>query len=189
MPNTLIFTPSLSLYGPFAALCSGFGRALPASFVRRGMRVKVALEWAPDQGKLLGGAASSRLELPIEPIKDGKPTVIGPQPHYPAPGVFDHARGLEHEFLHHRLDASEFGAMADGCIGPRQRPPGPSACSSPAPPVGTPGSWCQTCRWAGAPVTDVGVHALAQGGARRRRANVQGVGKELIASNASMASK
>lgn len=65
MPNTLIFTPSLSLYGPFAALCSGFGRALPASLVRRGMRVKVALECAPDQGKLLGGAASSRLELPI----------------------------------------------------------------------------------------------------------------------------
>lgn len=29
------------------------------------MRVKVALECAPDQGKLLGGAASSRLELPI----------------------------------------------------------------------------------------------------------------------------
>lgn len=38
-----------------------------------------------------------RGELSVQPFKHGVGTVIGTQPQNPAPRVFDHAPGLEHD--------------------------------------------------------------------------------------------
>jgi len=57
-----------------------------------------------------------RRELSIQPLKHGVGTVIGTEPQYPAPRVFDHASSLEHDLLHHRLHASALGRMAQWCV-------------------------------------------------------------------------
>src|SRR5690606_27995171 len=48
-------------------------------------------------------------ELPVMALKHHKATVALPQAQYPAPGMLDHAGGLKHHLLHHRLDASALG--------------------------------------------------------------------------------
>ena len=46
------------------------------------------------------------------PIKHGIATVTLSQTKKPAPGVLDHSGRLEHQLLHHRLDAPALGNMA-----------------------------------------------------------------------------
>jgi hypothetical protein len=48
-------------------------------------------------------------ESAVMPLKHGIATVAFSQTKKPAPGVLDHARGLEHQLLHHRLDAPALG--------------------------------------------------------------------------------
>lgn len=57
-------------------------------------------------------SAVCALKLPVEPLEHGKGPVVGPQSQHPTPGVVDHARGLEHLLLDHRLDAPPLGAVA-----------------------------------------------------------------------------
>ena len=56
------------------------------------------------------------IELTVQTLKHGMGTVIGTQPQNPAPGVFDHAPGLEHDLLHHCLHTPPLGRMAQGCV-------------------------------------------------------------------------
>ena len=53
-----------------------------------------------------------RLELPVMALKHGKDTVTLAKAQNPAPGMLDHARGLEHHLLHHRPDAMALSGMA-----------------------------------------------------------------------------
>lgn len=50
--------------------------------------------------------ALRRLELRVCALKHRKARVAARYAQHPAPGVTDHARGLEHHLLHHRLDAT-----------------------------------------------------------------------------------
>ena len=68
-------------------------------------------------GAVLGRAGFVRwAELFVQTLKHGVGTVIGAQPQNPAPGVFDHAPGLEHDLLHQRLHTPPLGRMAQGCV-------------------------------------------------------------------------
>ena len=57
-----------------------------------------------------------RAELFVQTLKHGVGTLIGTQAQNPAPSVFDHAPGLEHDLLYHRLHAPSLGRMAQGCV-------------------------------------------------------------------------
>ncbi len=103
--------------------------------------------------------ASGRLELPVEPVKHRKAAVVGTDSQHPAPGMLDHSPRFVHQLLHYRLDAPTFGRMA--CVPGKQQ--GEVEFAHQLKPIG-----------------DVGVHALAQSGARGGSANAQGAREESI---------
>jgi hypothetical protein len=88
------------------------GRATSRPHVRRsGFEVSPCC--VQPSGAALGRAGVTlRGELSVQTLKHGVGTVIGTEPQDPAPGVFDHAPSLEHDFLHHRLHAPSLGRMA-----------------------------------------------------------------------------
>ena len=67
---------------------------------------------------IFGGTAWLRcVEFSVMPLKHRKGRVTLTQTQDPAPGMMNHARGLEHQLLHHRLDTSTLGLVAHRRIG------------------------------------------------------------------------
>ena len=99
------------------------GRATSRPHVRRsGFEVSACC--VQPSGAALGRAGVTlRGELSVQTLKHGVGTVIGTEPQDPAPGVFDHAPRLEHDFLHHRLHAPSLGRMAQWRVFANERVP------------------------------------------------------------------
>ncbi len=57
-----------------------------------------------------------RTKLFVKTLNLGEGTPISTQPQNSAPGMFDHAPGLERDLLHHYLHAPPVGRMAQGCV-------------------------------------------------------------------------
>lgn len=51
-------------------------------------------------------------QLSVQTLKHRLSTVVGTQPQHPAPRMLDHASGLEHQLLQHRLHAPSLGRVA-----------------------------------------------------------------------------
>ena len=98
------------------------GRATTCRQLRRGDFEEILACGVPQPGPTLSRAGFALWgELPVQPLEHGVGTVVGTQPQDPAPGVFDHAPSLEHEFLHHRLHAPPLGRMAHWRVFANQR--------------------------------------------------------------------
>ena len=72
------------------------GRVNSRLHVRRSDFEVLACCVPPSVPALRRAGLALRGELSVQPLKHGVGTVIGTQPQNPAPGVFDHAPGLEH---------------------------------------------------------------------------------------------
>ena len=70
------------------------------------------------QRDIFGGAPSlRRVQLPVMALKHCKGRITLTQAQYPTPGVMNHARSLEHQLLHDRLNPTAFGYVANRPIG------------------------------------------------------------------------
>lgn len=77
---------------------------------------------AAQRGPTLGRTSFAlRDELFVQPLKHGVGTVIGTQSQDTAPRMLDHAPGLEHDLLHHRLHAPTLGCMAQWSVFANER--------------------------------------------------------------------
>ena len=56
-------------------------------------------------------------QLPVMPLKHRKAPVTLTESQDPAPGMADHAGRLEHQLLHHRLDAPALGCVTHRRVG------------------------------------------------------------------------
>ena len=64
-----------------------------------------------------GVASLFSAQLSVMALKHRKGWVALTQTQYPTPGMRNHTSGLEHQLLHHRLDATTLGLVAQRCIG------------------------------------------------------------------------
>ena len=63
-----------------------------------------------------GRLAAGGLQLIVQPFECHRRTVVGPQPQYQPPTVFDQAPSPVDQLLQHRLQPPALGRVAHGCL-------------------------------------------------------------------------
>ena len=97
----------------FSVNASNFSDGYPCSATAG----KIRAEFFSGLGAAQLRGARLSAQLPVVPLKHRKASVTLTQTQDPAPGMPNHAGRLEHQLLHHRLDAPALGCVTHRRVG------------------------------------------------------------------------